>query len=192
MAELNVDRVIRRALTVEWDGCRPEQWGDFCVVDGARSREIHDAVHRAGEESVCLYDGQLPPVLAQAAPYLVRLHADSRFTQLFYTKGWGRAWGIVVRASSSLGAMRRHLRTLSYVKAPAGRAGGLETRKLLFRFYDPRVLRSFLPTCDRRQLELFFGPIGAIVLEDASSPDVLTFHRDRHGALVVERTPPPP
>lgn len=185
MAELNVDRVIARALAAEWDGCAPQQWGDFCVVDGARSPELHDVATRAGEDSACLYEGKLPHVLARAAPYIVRLHERSHFTKLFYTRGWGNAWGIVLRTPTSLEATRRHLRTLNYVRAE-------DQRKLLFRFYDPRVLRALLPTCTPGQLELLFGPIGAFVLEDATPSHVLSFARDDRGALVQDRQPLPP
>ena len=34
-----------------------------------------------------------------------------------------------------------------------------------FRFYDPVVLRTFLPTATPRQMEDFFGPISAFYVE---------------------------
>jgi hypothetical protein len=156
---------------VDWDGCPPERWGDFCVVDGARSPDIYGMATRSREEWACLYDGRLPPALLPVAPYLVRLHIGSHFTRLFYAKGWGQAWGLVIRSNASLTAMRRHLRTLNYVSSS-------KHRKLLFRFYDPRVLRIFLPTCSVEQLDTLFGPIEAIVLEGKEDSQVLTYHRD--------------
>ena len=126
---------------------------------------------RSREESACLYDGRLPLDLAQAAPYLVRLRKDSHFTRIFYTKGWGQSWGIVLRSDASLKALRRHLRTLNYVCSS-------EHGKLLFRFYDPRVLRIFLPTCSAEQLKAIFGPIEAIVLEGKEDSQVLMYQRD--------------
>ncbi|MEM9455119.1 MAG: DUF4123 domain-containing protein [Myxococcota bacterium] len=180
MAELNVDRVIRRTLESDWGGCPPEQWGQYCVVDGARSSQIQPMATRAGEDWACLYDGRLPPVLARAAPYLVRLDANSRFTRMFYEEGWGNSWGIVLRCTTSLEATRRHLRTLNYVTSE-------DRRKLLFRFYDPRVLRAFLPTCSKAQLRKVFGPIEAFIAEDQPSQRVLTFQRDSQGQLDLRR-----
>ena len=38
---------------------------------------------------------------------------------------------------------------------------------MLFRFYDPAILRAFLPTCDASQLAAMFGPIEAYLIESA-------------------------
>jgi hypothetical protein len=37
--------------------------------------------------------------------------------------------------------------------------------QLYFRFYDPRVLRMFLPTCTAEQRTEFLGPLGSILAE---------------------------
>ena len=36
---------------------------------------------------------------------------------------------------------------------------------MLFRFYDPRVMRMYLPTCTAEELAIVFGPVGAYLLE---------------------------
>ena len=36
---------------------------------------------------------------------------------------------------------------------------------LYFRYYDPRVLRIFLPTCSAAQLKQMFGPVDAFLAE---------------------------
>jgi hypothetical protein len=38
---------------------------------------------------------------------------------------------------------------------------------MLFRYYDPRVLRSYLPTCTPEELAQVFGPIHSFVMESA-------------------------
>ncbi len=49
--------------------------------------------------------------------------------------------------------MRRHLRRFLLVEDD-------ETgERFFFRFYDPRTLRVFLPTCTPRQREDFFGEV---------------------------------
>ncbi len=128
---------------------------------------------------MCLYDGALSPGLARVAPYLVRLEPGSRFARTFYEDGWGDAWGLVVRSKASMKALRRHFRTIAYARCDAG-------PKLLFRYYDVRVMRQFLPTCDATQLEQLFGPVDAFVLDSAGGHTPQIMYRGVDGQLEIE------
>jgi hypothetical protein len=59
---------------------------------------------------------------------------------------------------------------------------------LYFRFYDPRVLRRFLPTCDAEQLRQLFGPIDAFVME-GDDPHQCIEARLAHHALELTTHP---
>lgn len=137
----------------------------YAIVDCARDPAVFDALGEPALEVRCLYSGALPDELARAAPYLVRLGAASAFTDVF-REAWGRSWGILVRASADIDELRRHFMKLNVVRGPDG-------RRLLFRYYDPRVLRVFLPTCDREQLAETFGPVQELVVE---GEDCLAVH----------------
>lgn len=39
---------------------------------------------------------------------------------------------------------------------------------MLFRFYDPRVLRLYLPSCTTEELDRVFGSVERFILEDGS------------------------
>lgn len=47
-----------------------------------------------------------------------------------------------------------------------------EGREVYFRYYDPRVLRLFLPTCTPEEINTFFGPVACFLME-AEEPDIL-------------------
>ena len=49
---------------------------------------------------------------------------------------------------------------------------GPEGENLYFRYYDPRVLRIYLPTCNQEEMATLFGPVTAYLLED-KDPDLL-------------------
>ena len=134
----------------------------FAVLDGARDRAIGRAISAATVEYESLFSGPLSWSLRAASPLVVRLVPGEAFTQQLLAEGWGRAWGIYVASSSTLLGVRRHLRTLLRVRLGDG-------RKCYFRYYDPRVLRAFLPTCTSDQLRQIFGPITRIDLEDSDS-----------------------
>jgi hypothetical protein len=55
-------------------------------------------------------------------------------------------------------------------------------KELYFRFYDPRVLRVFLPTCSPRETTGFFGPIKSFLLEDDPPQTLLRFTDRAEGA----------
>ena len=46
---------------------------------------------------------------------------------------------------------------------------------MLFRFYDPRVLRDFLPQCSPEEVTNFFGPVTQFLMADASGQKLLRF-----------------
>jgi hypothetical protein len=55
-----------------------------------------------------------------------------------------------------------------------------DDQQLYFRFYDPRVLRIFLPTCDENQLREFFGPIEQFICEDEDPEFALVFSFEKN------------
>jgi hypothetical protein len=151
----------------------------YAVLDGAGIANLLDKLYAEPQpEFVCLLRGELKPDMAEVAPYLVRLERDSEFFE-WVLSAWGDAWGIFVVAPDSLdlGAMRRHLRKLNLVTGPRGAT-------LLFRYYDPRVLRTLLPTCDLQQRNEIFGPICRILVEAEVPSSCLAFSLAKGGDLV--------
>jgi len=73
-----------------------------------------------------------------------------------------------VAAPLDLRGLRHHLRTFLRVRAPDGRV-------LYFRYYDPRVLRVYLPTCNATELKQVFGPIRRFDMESPDGRAVLSF-----------------
>jgi hypothetical protein len=156
-------------------GDRPEDDQVHAIVDGARDPRIFELLLRTGLEYTCLFAGRLGPALRAAAPYLVHLAPNVNFTREFFAQGWGNSWGVltVAPADVTLPLLRRHLRSLLRVQDDAG-------RRLLFRFYDPRVLRVYLPTCTRDETRRVFGPIHAFVIESGGPGSPARWHY-RHG-----------
>lgn len=122
----------------------------YAVLDCARSPIIYDLLQRSYREKSCLFAGTLDADLERAAPHLVELHPGDSVTEQILLQGWEDAWGILIRSEGTFKTLRRHLRTLLRVRTEDGRF-------LLFRFYDPRVLERFLPTCTAEELALLFG-----------------------------------
>lgn len=153
----------------------------YAVLDGARHAGIYPAVLASGCESECLYRGELEPDLMEAAPYLVKLQKEHPFTYWLAGKGWGDSWGVFLQATSVMKDVRQHLRKLLMVYDP-------EARPLYFRYYDPRVLRVYLPTCNDEELATVFGPVRSYLLEDGHPGTLLRLSHGANG-LQTQRIP---
>lgn len=131
----------------------------FALLDAARDDRILQLLRESVDSYQSLYEGVQGVVLEEAAPYLVELKESSGLLARLVREGWGKSWGIYLSARSSLADARRHFRKLLFVKEEDTR------RELYFRFYDPRVLRLFLPSANARQKDELFGDIAAFVVE---------------------------
>ena len=48
-------------------------------------------------------------------------------------------------------------------------------KPMYFRYYDPRVLRVFLPTCTPAEQQTMFGPVQSYFAEDEDPDSLLEF-----------------
>lgn len=148
----------------------------FAILDAARDIRILALLLHYKEECQSLYEGTEGATLAQVAPYLVRLAKDSRLLDALVKEGWGKSWGVYLTSASDLLEVRRHLRHFLQVRLPDG-------EQVYFRFYDPRVMRVFLPTCTAEETVQFFGPIKRYVMESEEPDKLWEFTTSGRGAV---------
>jgi hypothetical protein len=140
----------------------------YVVLDGASNPDLLKSIYKYEPEYCCLYRGELQPDMASVAPYLVRLEPSDEFSELVLREGWGAHWGTFIVSPATLRALRDHFREFHTVELP-------DQRTVLFRYYDPRVLRSFLPVCNAEELATFFGPVQSFVVEGDTPDDGVRF-----------------
>lgn len=149
----------------------------YAVLDGASMHDLPYLLDEHEVENVCLFSGRLDPEVAATAPYLARLEQDSEFLRLVLERGWGHHWGILalIPAEISFGNVRKHFRTFLRVRGPDG-------EPMLFRYYDPRVMRIYLPTCDEEESETVFGPATCYLMEDEEGSSIQRFWKQEEAA----------
>lgn len=154
--------------------------GDLHVVlDGARDDAVHALTREIDGPWAYLEDGIVEASYQVAAPRVLALeHWPAQAIARLLDRGWGHSWGVFLRTSHEFPVLRRHLQTLSNVRLPNGRLAQ-------FRFYDPRVLRSYLPTCTADELALVYGPIQEFVLEGEEPTSASRYVLERR-RLVIE------
>jgi hypothetical protein len=146
----------------------------YAILDAAREPTVPARLARSGEQHQCLFECARNDELALFAPWIVRLPRWSDFLEELVADGWGNSWGVYLTCDRPLPEVRKHLRRFLEVKLPDG-------RQVCFRYYDPRVLRTYLPTCTPMEVTSFLGPITRYFAESADVQHVLEFvpaHRD--------------
>ncbi len=160
----------------------------YAILDAARDERIYPVLRRlaASELIVGLYQGRSATELAAVAPYLVCLGTSDRIFDWIWEQGWGESWGIFLWSLVSVETLRAHFRRLAMVRTDEG-------QRLLFRFYDPRVLGPFVQTCDTAQLREMFGPVTAYMIESPDGNAVLSFRGpDRLAVTTTQLVIPEP
>jgi hypothetical protein len=153
--------------------------GVFALVDAARDEAIYPKISGSGIESACLFRGEKARELAWVAPYLISLDRDDPFTAWLLENGWGKSWGIFVESPATFSEMKRHFQSFLTVYDEEGNT-------LHFRYYDPRVFRAYLPTCNAEELATVFGPVSCYMIE-AENASVLQKISGTGGKLRIDK-----
>ncbi len=156
----------------------------FALLDAARDPLIYPTLESAGEQFRCLYNGKSAVTLQRQAPYLIRPNPEGSLLRFLARFGWAKSWGVYLVSERPMAELRKHLRRFLMVEDPQG-------RNVYFRYYDPRVLRLFLPTFLPDELRDFFGPIKAYLVEAENGAALLEFRPDVTGkAAAVHQISP--
>lgn len=164
----------------------------FGVVDAARDKELAYIASAAfGCKTRWLFRDAGAHMLA-VAPYLVPVPYSPTypFVGCGYLNLWaarlGTSAGIFIVSNVYDRLLHSHLQRCFQVTSPAGDAS-------YFRFYDPRVLRAFLPTCSAAEVDAFLGPIDCLIVESQKSDQLQICRRGSGGiAIQIESLAPPP
>ena len=129
----------------------------FALVDGASDPTIAPLA-RACRDHCCLLSGQLARDLAAASPYLARVDPREPLMHQWQERGRGRHWGLLIEAELDLAGLRKLLRTFLQARLPDGEV-------VTFRFYDPRVFRSYIRSAPPAQWADWFRGVRRYVVE---------------------------
>lgn len=155
-------------------GPRSDIWA---IIDTARDPKAYWTLANSHLNYSCLFAGDLPDALEQAAPYLVQLTSEDAYTD-YLAANLGNSLNVFLQCDAAMKSVRHHLRQLLTVRDPRG-------AKMLFRFYDPRILRVFLPTCDSSELAQMYGPIKTYWAEGTAANKLIEFRNTNKGLQVA-------
>ena len=147
----------------------------YAIIDGSQAIELAYIARMMGHEAYTLFSGDMAAAVAHAGPCLVILDRP-----LPYLENWvesmGKNAGVLLQSSATLEALCVHLREIFVVKDEEG-------QDYFFRYYDPRVIRTFLPTCTDQELMEFFGNVTRWICEDETSEAYVSWTRKDSGLV---------
>ncbi|MCC7373202.1 MAG: DUF4123 domain-containing protein [Verrucomicrobiales bacterium] len=153
----------------------------YGVIDAARSYFRLGMVRLLAATTQCLFAGEKGNRLDDVAPHLFQYDVSGQVAELIVGPGKDNDCGILFDSTVGFEVVRRHFRRFLVVRRAR------DMKKVLFRFYDPRVLRAFLPACTDAELSEFFGPIAAFHCEGDDPGTVQTYAMEGGMLRVKER-----
>ncbi len=129
------------------------------MIDCSRDERLVSLVQQS-REHVCLFTGDVAPVLQAAAPWLVRIDPADPLPGIWQQHGRRQHWGILCESRLSLAELRRHFRRFLQAKLPDGMIA-------LFRFYDPRVFDTYIRAALPEERAPWFKGVAHYALEGA-------------------------
>ena len=146
----------------------------FVIVDPAQSEGFTKPIRTEGFAYRSLYEGSQAEGLEEVAPVVAGPVSDTEALERIIAELWGKSCIVFFSCRHSLEEVRRHFRRFLKVRTEDGRV-------LLFRFYDPRILRVFLPTCTPDEIYEFFGAVDAFFVEGEEPGTMLIFRKTDTG-----------
>jgi len=144
----------------------------FGLFDCARDApQLYREIEGSGLPHCTLFGGVVARPLLEASPVCVYLGAEPGAGSYLLQRYWGNAACMVVTAAEGmvLDDVRKQLKRSLRIRLPTG-------SRALFRYYDPRVLRAFLPTCTADQARALMGELTDVWCEGETPHIVLQWH----------------
>lgn len=147
----------------------------FALLDATDQILVpHKAKLLGPTKAVSLFTGTANEWHWTVAPYLFQV--DSELLDWIAKKLWKEPWGIFAMSKATMEELRLHFKKFLMVKLPDG-------KQWLFRYYDPRILKAYLPACEPWELQKFFGPIRAYAFTNLDSGQISLVQLPRNDIL---------
>ena len=159
----------------------------YAVVDAARDPHLARAAFEQFDlDRFSLFPGNTSRTLATVAPFLIPVPFEAKYpfrTSCFldeWAEHLGGSAGILLTSSVDVRDVWEHLRGVFLASDEKG-------NEFYFRFYDPRVLRQFVPSLTGAEAKQFFGPVRRVFAEADGATEVIVARAIESGVKVEKR-----
>lgn len=149
----------------------------YGVIDAAQDIDFVADLKARGYQLTSLFVGPDAWQLLGVAPYLFVANPNAE-ALADWDQRFAASIGVLIVSSAPVEQVFAHLRSIFIVQDESG-------GEFFFRFYDPRVLKTYLPTCTNDELSTVFGPIDAFIAASSRGVGYRFFSRGEDGSLSV-------
>jgi len=130
----------------------------FGIIDSARNEDVFRHLIIGNVKYKSLFEGTMDEQSYGVSGFIVECKKESALFKWMTTEAWGDSCCIFFTSKASFDELFKHFQKFNRVYLEGDEV-------VLFRYYDPRVLRVYLPTCNRGEVEVFFGELKAFYAE---------------------------
>lgn len=157
----------------------------YLLLDGAKIENLPARVYSLDENPIVewLYHSTPLHEVFDVGPALVVLRANTALEKAF-TEDWQNDAGLIIESDAPIQQLTEHLRSLIHVRVPGDAS-------MLFRYYDPRVMRHWLPPMSPAEKDHLMGPIRRVRLpaREGQQEQWIVREQDRQSAQQYAERP---
>lgn len=154
-----------------WDEAERKMCKLYAIVDSARNEDVFKYLLSDNVDYRSLFHGTTDIKFFGVSGFLVACEKDSVLFNWLTNEAWGESCSIFLLAKTSFNDILKHFQRFNRVYLE-------DDDVVYFRYYDPRVLRIYLPTCNEKEINLFFGEIESFLMESENPEILIEFHRN--------------
>lgn len=148
----------------------------YAIIDAARNEAVLQKLALEESRFDSLFKGsKVEEQYFAVSPFLVECNEKTEPLNWLTSNVWGTSVGVFFTSSDGFVNHFTHFRRFLEVVTE-------EEKKLYFRFFDPRVLRVYLPTCTAEELTLLFGTATSFLVESEEGGNILCYRPTDPGA----------
>ncbi|MDZ5603148.1 DUF4123 domain-containing protein [Pseudomonas sp. RP23018S] len=157
----------------------------YLLLDGAQIENLPGRLCRLDDNPIAewLYHQTPYRAVFEVGPLLVALRPHSELEATF-TDHWQHSAGLLIESTAPLQRLAEHLRSLVHARVSGDAC-------MLFRYYDPRIMRYWLPALSPAEKDHVLGPVSRVRLPAGEGQDEhwIVREQDRQSAQPFSTRP---
>lgn len=140
----------------------------YMFIDAAHDSRIYPALCASIHTRCCLFSEEhISEKIKSVSPFLVKIKRLDDFVSWCIREGAHRNWMVFFASNQvHVSELRLHFKRYSFAKTPEG-------KRYFFRYYDARVLPTFIASSADRERQEFFRPCRAFWIPQLTSQNTV-------------------